>query len=1003
MRIVLAAILGCACSRWLPAAELGRLEGTVRDGSQAVVPGTLVSSIQEETGFQFVATASGNGEFHLTVPAGHYNIAARRVGFRTVSRLSVAVIAGATRKVDFELQPGSVFETITVSDSVTPQALTDSRGDIVVRPDTLEKVPSIDRTVTGLLREAPGLLFTPANGGEPGQASSLGARPDSNNYLVDGLSANNAVAGGGWPSFLPLASLPAMSALGTTHDLSVLDAIEEVIIDPQGVGTGTSQAAGAIIMVHTKSGTNQFHGSAFGILRPGAFDANDWFANRNGMGGGGNLLTDAGASAGGPLVRGRTFFFAAAEFLHLRQDYSWVTTVPSMVERLLAPAPLQPFLDQFPAPNGPALDFGIAELRGSKSYPGGLDAGSLRLDHRLRARTWAFLRAAVTPSWNELGYAQVNLSQYRNTVAALGVTHEGSRWTHTTRIGFSRAEAETKLLANPETADFYSAFPSMAADFLSLSVGGAGSISLGQSGSNRQDSIEISHTAALRIGHHNVQAGADYQQLQPLRNGPVAGLMIAFSTYNDPTYGPAAPVWVTQSEVPLDTLRLNQASGFLRDTWNVSERLTVVLAVRAAWLGAPPIPAASYLHSVNETSSSIQFAPLAAGTPLWHPAIAPNPSVSLAWRPGIGGGMVLRASWSEIHDNGSQVAATLLNPVPDFALRTVESTSAYFSPMNSVSLGYGFSSDLRLPVANRWSASLERELPRHGVLQVSYSGMSSANLLRIETALNPSPDLPNLAQLLFATSHGTAVYHGLNAVYRRPLAGGLQGQVAYSWSHAIDTGSSDSSLFLIAPGVSAQNDRGDSSFDARQTVTAAILYTTPALRPFRGLSRGWAVGTFFYSRTAFPVDVLASESLEGFAIANLRPNLVPGLPLWISNANVAGGRQLNPAAFAPASAVPGTLGRDTVHGFGMWEADCSAGRSFALREKLRLTFRAEAYNVFNHPQFADPMPYLSNPMFGQSGSSLNLMMGSGSPISGQSPAFQMGGPRSLQLSLRLGF
>ena len=365
--------------------------------------------------------------------------------------------------------------------------------------------------------------------------------------------------------------------------------------------------------------------------------------------------------------------------------------------------------------------------------------------------------------------------------------------------------------------------------------------------------------------------------------------------------------------------------------------------------------------------------------------------------------MVLRASWSEIHDNGSQVAATLLNPVPDFALRTVESTSAYFSPMDSVSLGYGFSSDLRLPVANRWSASLERELPRHGVLQVSYSGMSSANLLRIETALNPSPDLPNLAQLLFATSHGTAVYHGLNAVYRRPFAGGLQGQVAYSWSHAIDTGSSDSSLFLIAPGVSARNDRGDSSFDARQTVTAAILYTTPALRPFRGLSRGWAVGTFFYSRTAFPVDVLASESLEGFAIANLRPNLVPGLPLWISNANVAGGRQLNPAAFAPASAIPGTLGRDTVRGFGMWEADCSAGRSFALREKLRLTFRAEAYNVFNHPQFADPMPYLSNPMFGQSGSSLNLMMGSGSPISGQSPAFQMGGPRSLQLSLRLGF
>jgi hypothetical protein len=281
--------------------------------------------------------------------------------------------------------------------------------------------------------------------------------------------------------------------------------------------------------------------------------------------------------------------------------------------------------------------------------------------------------------------------------------------------------------------------------------------------------------------------------------------------------------------------------------------------------------------------------------------------------------------------------------------------------------------------------------------------MSTANLLRIETALNPSPDLPLLSQLLFATSHGTAVYDGLNAVYRRPLASGLQGQVLYSWSHTIDTGSSDSSLFLVSPTVSAQNDRGDSSFDARQALTGELAYTVPALRRFGWLSRGWTLASMFYARTAFPVDILSSESLEGFAIANLRPNLAPGLPLWISNADAAGGRQLNPTAFAQASTVPGNLGRGAVRGFGMWQADSSAGRSFALNEKLRLAFRAEAYNVFNHPRFSDPMPYLSNPLFGQAGSSLNLMMGSGSPTSGQSPAFQMGGPRSLQLSLRLSF
>jgi hypothetical protein len=307
-----------------------------------------------------------------------------------------------------------------------------------------------------------------------------------------------------------------------------------------------------------------------------------------------------------------------------------------------------------------------------------------------------------------------------------------------------------------------------------------------------------------------------------------------------------------------------------------------------------------------------------------------------------------------------------------------------------------------LPVANRWLASVEREWPRHGVMEVSYSRMSTANLLRVETALDPSPALPLLAQLLFATSHGTATYDGLTAVYRRLLAGGLQGQMSYSWSHTIDTGSSASSLFLVAPGLGAQNDRGDSGFDARQTLAAAISYTTPAVRPFGGLWKGWSVAAVFDARTAFPVDVLSSESLEGFAIANLRPDLTPGVPFWIPNAGAAGGRQLNPTAFAPDAAV-GNLGRDAVRGFGMWQADCSAGRSFALGEAMHLSFRAEAYNVFNHPQFADPQRYLTNPLFGESGSSLNLMMGSGSPTSGQSPAFQMGGPRSLQLSLRLSF
>jgi len=87
----------------------------------------------------------------------------------------------------------------------------------------------------------------------------------------------------------------------------------------------------------------------------------------------------------------------------------------------------------------------------------------------------------------------------------------------------------------------------------------------------------------------------------------------------------------------------------------------------------------------------------------------------------------------------------------------------------------------------------------------------------------------------------------------------------------------------------------------------------------------------------------------------------------------------------------------------MWQTDAAVERALFRRDTWRLTLRGEAYNVANHPEFADPIRYLSNPLFGQSSSPLNLMMGSGSPSSGQAPAFQAGGPRSVQISLRLIF
>ena len=135
-----------------------------------------------------------------------------------------------------------------------------------------------------------------------------------------------------------------------------------------------------------------------------------------------------------------------------------------------------------------------------------------------------------------------------------------------------------------------------------------------------------------------------------------------------------------------------------------------------------------------------------------------------------------------------------------------------------------------------------------------------------------------------------------------------------------------------------------------------------------------------------------------------RPDLVPGVPIWLDDSAVPGGRRINTAAFTPAATeVQGTLGRNALSGFGMWQADLALRREFRWRDRYNLQLRLEAYNAFNHANFADPVKYLDSALFGQSTSMLNLMLGTGSPGSGLAPILQAGAPRSLQASLRFRF
>jgi hypothetical protein len=116
-----------------------------------------------------------------------------------------------------------------------------------------------------------------------------------------------------------------------------------------------------------------------------------------------------------------------------------------------------------------------------------------------------------------------------------------------------------------------------------------------------------------------------------------------------------------------------------------------------------------------------------------------------------------------------------------------------------------------------------------------------------------------------------------------------------------------------------------------------------------------------------------------------------------------GGEAFNPAAFTPApSSQQGNLGRNVLRGFGAWQADVGLQREFHLTEKLAVRFRAEFFNIFNHPSFGNPNNTLTNPLFGQSTQTLANGLAGGNNA-GFSPLYQIGGPRSMQLVLKLQF
>jgi hypothetical protein len=316
--------------------------------------------------------------------------------------------------------------------------------------------------------------------------------------------------------------------------------------------------------------------------------------------------------------------------------------------------------------------------------------------------------------------------------------------------------------------------------------------------------------------------------------------------------------------------------------------------------------------------------------------------------------------------------------------------------------------DLKLPRTYEWNLALEQSFSSQ-TLSITYVGAVGRDLLR-STVLNPAGvGNPNFDFVFLTDNTATSDYNALQLKFQRRLLKGLQALASYSFSHSIDISSTDAAFAYLDPTVSATNpdmDRGDSGFDVRHSFTGAVISALPAPGAngvLHKILENWSLDNFVIIRSAPPVDIVGAQISAGVGVFTPRPDIKPGLPLVLYGSQYPGGKAFNPGAFIPApNGQQGDLGRNVLRGFGAWQADLGLQKQCHMTDKIALRFRAEFFNIFNHPNFGSPDNTLTSPLFGQSMQTLANSLAGGNNA-GFNPLYQVGGSRSIQLALKLQF
>jgi Carboxypeptidase regulatory-like domain/TonB dependent receptor len=950
------------------------IEGQVFDQDGAVIPSVKIVARSPAIGVERTALCDDDGRYLLAaLPVGDYTVEASTAGFKKQVVESLTIEVSRRLIQDFQLEAGDVSEQVTISSpNGGIERSTMSVGHVIDRR-MVQDIPLNGRYFLDLGLLVPGSVTPPQGAFSSAPIRGLGSfsittggsREETVNYVINGITLNN----------LTNSSITFQPSIG---------AVQEVKVDNSTFSAEYGQSSGAVVNIATRSGGNDFHGELFEFFRNDALDARNFFTftsnqpppfKRNQFGG----------QLGGPIVKEKAFFFFSYDGLRQRQGVNLNSLVLSDSQRLSATDPvILKLLSLIPRAN--FFDSaGTARFAGSAKASVNTDQWSLDLSYnigkndRLHGYYSAYRTSLTEPNRNGNtipGFGNTTL-QLRQ-VFTLNETHIfGSTLVNELRFGFNRFSSATTPNAQLNPTEFgINNGITQPIGLPQISVAGGlnfGGPSINPSG--RGDTTFIAGDSFnYQRGKHSLTAGGEFRQF--LNNNFRQGT----GSFNFPTVAAFLAGTANSFSVTLGSQSSSIAEGalgfFVQDNYKLRPNLMLELGLRYEWNMTPTERYDRFIVFDPLTASLIRV-----GNEIDEVYQQNNknvqPRVGFAWDPFGDGKTSVRAAYALQTDQPmtSIVIGTSTNPPLAIPL----TFSGAIRLDNAINLAgpaglapQSIAQDFTNAYLQSWNFNVQRELLRNLAVSVGYFGSKGTHLISRRNLNQPingvrpfptlsqaSPILPgtNLGNITQVESGGNSSYNALWVNGSQRIARGLQFQASYTWSKSLDYNSFSTGGIVGQDSYNLEGDRGLSDFDARHRFVFSGIYDLP----FRGnrLLAGWQLAAIVQLQSGSPINIVTSNSTVNGIGNTLRPDVTG--PITMIGAVE---RWFDTSAF---TAVPrfGNLGRNVVIGPGFNNTDLAIIKNTKLNETLRVQFRVEFFDLFNHANFGTPGTIVGTPAFGQ--------------------------------------